>query len=164
VDLQPFSTALRSVQTWLSGSERSYGTLNRLVDEVAREARFSDSALRRKPSRVSYKWTWPKIPYVNPQQEKGAQEIGLRNMTDTLTDALADEGKTLESHVATMKRERKALIAAELPLPAYMTNPGTPNPTAQAQAAAKEEDKEGEEGDEKETDGEDKTENTANAK
>jgi capsid protein len=142
VDLQPFSLALRGIQTWLSGSERSYGTLNRLVDEVAREARFSNSALRRKPPRVSYKWTWPKIPYVNPQQEKGAQEIGLRNMTDTLTDALADEGKTLESHVATMQRERKTLAAAELPLPAYMTNPGTPNPTAAAQAAAGEKDDE----------------------
>jgi capsid protein len=136
VDLQPFSLALRGIQTWLSGSERSCGVLSRLVDEVAREARFSDSALRRKPPRVSYKWTWPQIPYVDPQKEKGAQETGLRNMTTTMTEALASEGKTLETHVATLRRERQVLTEAELPLPAWMTNPGTPNPTAAAQAAA----------------------------
>jgi len=140
VDLQPFKQALASIQTWLSGSEKSYGTLNRLVDEVAREARFKVPVLRRKPPKVLYQWTWPQLPYVDPKKEKGAQETGLRNMTTTMTEALGAEGKTLETHVATLRRERQVLTEAGLPLPAWMTNPGTPNPTAGAQNAAKEND------------------------
>lgn len=137
VDLQPFKLALASIQTWLSGSEKSYGTLNRLVDEVAREARFRIPALRRRPLKVHYQWTWPQLPYVDPQKEKTAEETGLRNMTGTLTGALAAQGTTLESHIVTLRREREALEEAGLPLPAWMTNPGTPNPTADAQNAAK---------------------------
>lgn len=110
------------IQTWLSGSEQSYGTLNRLVDEVAAEARFSVSELGHRPENVVYIWTWPPRPHVDPFKERMAVDVGLGNRSLSLTDALALEGRTLETHVATLQREATAFEAAGLPLPAYMTD------------------------------------------
>lgn len=59
-DSQVYDRAVESLQNWISGTERSCGTLNRLLDEVAREARFSLPDLRTRPERVVYEWTWPK--------------------------------------------------------------------------------------------------------
>jgi capsid protein len=120
LDTQTYARAVAGIQYWLSGTENSYGTLNRLVDLVAAEARFKISALRRKPEIVRYKWTWPARPHVDPSKEASAEATSLENQTLTLTDALAARGKSLETHIDTLKRERDLLEAAGLPVPAWL--------------------------------------------
>jgi capsid protein len=120
-DGQSYARFVAGIQLWLSGSDQSYGTLNRLLDEVLREARFSAPILRRRPPKVSYKWTWPSRPHVDPLKERAAVEVGLRTRSLSLTDALAAEGKSIDTHIETLKREQQKFQAAELPLPAWMT-------------------------------------------
>lgn len=120
LDTQTYARAVGGLQYWISGTEQSYGTLNRLVNVVASEARFAVPALRVKPKRVSYKWTWPVRPHVDPAKEALAEAISLENRTLTLTDAMAARGKSLESHIQTLARERELLEAAGIPIPAWM--------------------------------------------
>lgn len=134
LDIDTFRRAASCLQAWLGGSERSYGTLNRLVDEVVREARFTEPALRKRPPRVSYQWTWPLLPPVEEEKQQSADEIGLRNRTKTLTDILTARKKTLAMHVEELTRERAAFEEAELPLPAWMES--TPVGGNQTVAAA----------------------------
>lgn len=112
LDTQCYRTAIAGIQSWLSGTERSTGTLNRLVDELAREARFSIRELRRRPPVVMYRWTWPAMPHVDPTKEANAEATALENGTLTLGDALASRGRDLESHVESMTRERRILEEA----------------------------------------------------
>lgn len=124
IDCIPYSRTNESLQQWLSGTARSYGTLNRLVDELAKEARFSVPALRRRPARVKYRWTWPRRAMVDPAKEGIGETIGLQNLTVTLSDALAARGKDLESHIAALKRELKLFADAGLPIPGdWIKNP-----------------------------------------
>jgi len=126
LDCQNYQRAVQGIQTWLSGSPRSYGTLNRLLDELAREGRFTVPALRRRPERVQYAWTWPQRPHVDPQKEALGEGIGMKNLTITLTKALAARGETLESHIETLKRELKLIKDAGLPVPAeWISNPSS---------------------------------------
>ncbi|MFA7254134.1 MAG: phage portal protein [Patescibacteria group bacterium] len=120
LDTQTYGRAVSGLQYWISGTEQSYGTLNRLVDAIAQEARFSDPALRRRPRVVKYKWTWPTRPHVDPAKEALAEATSLENRTLTLTDALAARGKSLEAHIATLQRERDLLEEAGLPIPAWL--------------------------------------------
>ena len=120
LDTQTYGRAVLGIQYWISGTENSCGTLNRLVDEVAAEARFKIPALRRKPKTVTYKWTWPARPHVDPSKESLAEGTSLENGTLTLTDALAARGRNIETHVQTLRRERELYDEAELPHPAWM--------------------------------------------
>lgn len=120
LDTQTYARAVGGLQYWLSGTEQSYGTLNRLVNVIAAESRFSVHALRRRPARVTYKWTWPARPHVDPAKEAMAEATSLENRTLTLSDALAARGKSLEAHIETLKRERDLLEAAGLPVPAWL--------------------------------------------
>jgi lambda family phage portal protein len=122
LDTQTYGRACNGLQYWISGTEQSYGTLNRLVDTVAAEGRFSIPALRRRPALVTYKWTWPARPHVDPAKEALAEETSLETRALTLTDAVAARGKSIESHIATLVRERQLFEEAELPLPVYMTD------------------------------------------
>jgi capsid protein len=122
LDTQCYRRATGGIQTWMSGSDRSVGTLNRLVDLVASEARFSDPALRKRPKDVSYGWTWAAMPHVDPQKEANAEEISLNNRTATLEDALAARGKTLDGHIASLVRTQKKFEAAELPMPSWLVD------------------------------------------
>lgn len=122
LDTQMFRIAGSGIQNWLSGTDRSYGTLNRLHVEILKEARFSIPVLRNPPPVVHRKWTWPTIPHVDPVKESTAEETGLRSRTITLGDALAARGKDLETHIEELKRERDLLEAAGLPIPAWMAD------------------------------------------
>lgn len=119
-DAQGWSRFCQGVQFWLSGSDRSYGTLNRLVDLVLAEARFLDRRLRRRPADLAYRWTWPVRAHVDPAKERTGQKIGLETQAITLLDVLAAEGVDLESHIAKIKRVRQAFLDNDLPMPAWM--------------------------------------------
>ena len=126
IDLQGYAIAVQGIQTWLSGSDRSRGVLGRLADEIAIEARFTILALRRRPSQIKYRWTWPRRPHVDPTKEAMGEAIGLKNMTLTLSDAVTARGRDLETHIAAMKRELELLKEAGLPIPAeWLNNPNT---------------------------------------
>lgn len=118
-DSQVYDRAAEGIQCWLSGSEHSYGTLNRLLDEIAKEGRFSVPDLRVRPPRVAYEWTWPKRPHVDPTKEASAEQISLSTGTTTELDALASRGTTLERHIAKKVRIAQAYAAAGLPQPSY---------------------------------------------
>jgi len=114
LDTQSYARAVAGIQNWISGTEKSYGTLNRLVDEVAKEGRFSVQGLRNRPKAVAYKWTWPTRPHVDRQKEATADNIKLQNGSTTMTDVLAADGKTIESHFQTLAREKKLKAEAGL--------------------------------------------------
>lgn len=118
-DSQGWGRFVAGVQNWISGTEQSYGTLNRLVDEVVKEVQFLPE-FRNRPPKVKYNWTWPGRPHVDPLKERNADKIGHEDGSLTLTDSLAAPGKTLDSHIATKVREKKAFEDAGLPLPAWM--------------------------------------------
>jgi capsid protein len=118
-DSQVYDRAVAGIQYWLSGSESSYGTLNRLLDEIAREARFSIPELRTRPPRVIYEWTWPKRPHVDPSKEASGDKIALETGTVTEIDVLALRGETLERHIAKKKRVATEYEAAGLDAPNY---------------------------------------------
>jgi len=133
-DSQVYDRAVEGLQYWLSGSENSYGTLNRLLDEVAREARFTIPELRIRPPRVIYEWTWPKRPHVDPSKEASGEQIGLQTGTTTEIDVLAARGETLERHIAKKKRVQEAYEAAGVEQPSYGAQAApaaTPGPAAE---------------------------------
>jgi lambda family phage portal protein len=118
-DSQVYDRSVEGLQYWLSGSENSYGTLNRLLDEIAREARFSVPELRNRPPRVVYEWTWPKRPHVDPSKEASGEQISLQTGTTTEIDVLANRGTTLERHLAKQVRVQREYEAAGLDPPDY---------------------------------------------
>lgn len=118
-DSQVYDRAVLGIQHWLSGNEQSYGTLNRLLDEIAKEARFSLPALRIRPERITYEWTWPKRPHVDPAKEATGETTSLTAGTITEIDVLAARGETLERHIAKKKRVQEAYAAAGMESPKY---------------------------------------------
>jgi hypothetical protein len=120
LDMTSYRRAVACLQAWLSGTEKSAGVLNRLVDEVAKEGRFTVPALRRIPPTVVYQWTWPQIDEVEPFKTAKANEVDLRTRVKTLTDILTSRKKTLAQHIEELRREREAFEAAGLSLPDYM--------------------------------------------
>lgn len=123
-DSQVYDRAVHGIQSWLSGSVQSYGTLNRLLDEIAKEARFTIPELRRRPARVVYEWTWPKRPHVDPSKEASGEQTALQTGTVTEIDVLASRGETLERHIAKKRRVLAEYAAAGMEPPTY----GTPAP------------------------------------
>lgn len=129
-DSQVYDRAVLGIQSWMSGSEQSYGTLNRLLDEIAKEARFTISELRRRPDRVVYEWTWPKRPHVDPSKEASGEQTALQTGTVTEIDVLASRGETLERHIQKKRRVLAAYEAAGMDPPDYRSQA----PAAQAAA------------------------------
>lgn len=125
-DGQGWQRFVQFIQTFLSGSEKSVGTLGRLVDVVLAEARFSIPALRNRPAEVSYLWTWPVRPHVDSLKEAAASEKRLATRQSTLTEELAERGKSIDTHIKTLLAEKQKFEQAGLPLPAYMRD-GTPD-------------------------------------
>lgn len=123
IDTTHYSRAIAGIQYWLSGSEYSTGTLNRLVDLVATEARFTVRELRSQPAKVAYHWTWPQVPIPQPEVEENANKTALQNGTLTLTEILAARKKTLETHIEERRREIEAFEAAGLPVPPWAVGP-----------------------------------------
>lgn len=126
LDTQGYDRTIQCDQQWISGSEQSVGTLNRLLDLVGAEARFSVPALRNRPAKVSYVWTWPRRPHVDPSREATGEAIGLQNLTVAWSDALAARGTTAEQQIAKISRELRMLREAGLPVPAeWIKHPST---------------------------------------
>jgi capsid protein len=147
MDTQGYDRQISSVQCFISGTDKSVGTLSRLVDLVLAEARFRVAALRRRPKKVVYLWTWPQRPHVDPAKEADGEAVGLESQTLDLIAALAKRGVTLDQHLRTLERVRKAYEKYKLPMPAWM-NGGPPEqntPAAREARAAKRERQEREE-------------------
>jgi capsid protein len=119
-DGQGWARFVQWVQYFISGTNKSYGTLSRLVNLVLAEARFSYQALRKPPAKVSYQWTWPVRPHVDPLKEAAASEKRLATRQSSLTAELAESGTSVDRHIATLVSEKKKFEKAGLPLPAYM--------------------------------------------
>ena len=136
LDTQSFGGMVQGIQCWLSGTPASFGTLNRLVDLVAREARFSVRELRRTPPKVTKLWTWPQRPHVDPSKEADAETSSLESRTLSFSDALADRGQTLVSHIQSLQRDEKAFEDAGIAKPAWMTGAAvSSSPAARAARA-----------------------------
>ncbi len=123
LDTQVYRRAVAALQTWLSGSERSIGTLSRLATMVINEARFLNTALRTTPPVVHFRWIWPQLPHVDPQKEEAAETTALQNGTQTITGALAAKGKTTTTHLAEKRREIAEFAAAGVPYPTFGAQP-----------------------------------------
>lgn len=164
IDTTSYARAVAGVQYWISGSEYSAGTLNRLVDLVATEARFTVPQLRSRPPVVRYHWTWPQVPIPQPEVEENANKTSLETGTRTLTEILAARKKTLETHIEERRREIEAFEAAGIPVPKWAT--GAPQPTPAGGAKPEGEDAESEQSEEEEPEEEPEEETeeaTANA-
>lgn len=108
-DAQVYLRALLHLHGW---TERQ--TLNPLLDMVAREARLARE-LRTRPQFVTYEWTWPRPPHVDPKKEAEAETIFLQNGTLDLATAATNHGTDLETLIARRTRVSELLRAAELP-------------------------------------------------
>lgn len=120
LDMTTYRRATQCLQAWFSGSDKAVGVLNRLVDLVAEEARFTIPELRAKPDRISYAWTWPQLDDVEPVKTAQAHQIQLATGEYTLTELLAARKKTLAAHIEEQRRERQAFTDAGLPLPTWL--------------------------------------------
>lgn len=121
LDMTTYRRATQCLQAWFSGSDKAAGVLNRLVDLVAKEARFAVPQLRRRPDRVKYEWTWPQLDDVEPVKTAQAHQIQLQTGEYTLTELLAARKKTLDAHIEEQRREREAFAAAGIQLPSWST-------------------------------------------
>ncbi len=121
-DGQVYQRALKVLQAWMARQ-----SLNPLVDAIAREASLSDALLER-PEVVRYVWTWPGAPHVDPLKERNAEKVGLETGTLPYGDALAGQGKDLDTTIAQRAAENKKLIAAGLPPIAAGVKQPTPAP------------------------------------
>jgi len=136
MDMQSYGGFVSGVQMWLSGSPDSVGLLNRLLDLVAAEARFEVPALRNRPARVTYEWTWPKRPHVDPMKEAQGLAADLASGCEDGISALAARGQTIERHIANQKRFVAAYEKADLEPPAYAAPEPVPDQTADQQEVA----------------------------
>jgi capsid protein len=133
LDTQSWTRTVEGIQVWTSGSQENAGLLNRLVDLVAAEARFSVPQLRRRPKRVDYIWTWPPRPHVDPVKETDAETSGLETRTLTFDEALAGRGSgNLALHIRRLQRVEKAFRDAGVTLPAWMNSSAVSGPEARA--------------------------------
>lgn len=104
----------RQLAAWRAWIQRV--VLARLLRVVLREAELI-GLLPPAPEDFESVWLWAPMPHVDPQKEADAEARRLASLTMTLSDALAAQGKDFDEHVATLARERDALMAVGLPLP-----------------------------------------------
>lgn len=129
LDTQTYNRMVMGLQAWMSGTPRSRGTLNRLVDLVASEARFTVRELRRRPAVVEYVWTWPPRPHVDPTKETEAETESLTNRTQSFAAALAARGTNLDTHLRQLQIEEAALESAGINTPPWLAAPTAPAPS-----------------------------------
>lgn len=89
------------------------------------------------PSRVKFKWTWPKPPYVNPKQMYDALRAQMEDGTATYGDVLAAFGREEETTIAARVRTNERLEAAGLPPLPINYGSGTDPNVEQQEADAK---------------------------
>jgi lambda family phage portal protein len=124
-DGQIYLRGLQYVQGWLARR-----TLNPLTDDVRREAqlyaaankRWEHSVLAQKPKgRITYQWTWPVPPHVDPQKEGNGERINMENGTLAFTDACANNGTDEDTQIQKYKRTLKKFQKAGVPVPPVIT-------------------------------------------
>jgi len=100
------------------------GVLTDSVEDVKREVELYAaanprwkyaSAFRNPPEEYECVWTWPGFPAVDKYKESLARDMNLRNGTEALSDALAEDGRDIETHAAVRKRDNEILAASGLP-------------------------------------------------
>jgi capsid protein len=155
-DGQGWARFVQFVQTFLSGSDKTYGTLNRLVDLVLAEARFAIPELRNVPPDVVYDWTWPVRPHVDPQKEGAATETRLNTFQSSLTEERAAQGKSIDSLISSLLKEKQKFEKAGLPLPPHLS--GVKKPASETPPTADDDEGEDEEDTDEEADTEDEEE------
>lgn len=136
LDTQTYNRTVQGIQCWISGTPRSNGTLNRLVDLVCAEARFTIPELQHRPAVVEYVWTWTPRPHVDPTREAAAETEGLTNRTQSFSGALAARGTNLDTHLRTLQREEAAIEAAGLTPPPWLSPGASPTPGSSPQDVA----------------------------
>lgn len=120
-----FSSAHYDGQIYTRGvsgtqNQLSRETLNPLVDIVARDLILARKT-RRPRGKISYSWTWPVPPYVNPQQMYNALRARLEDGTISYPDVLAAYGQDEDTVIAARKRTNEKIKQAGLPpLPVNM--------------------------------------------
>jgi len=108
-----YSSARFDGQKYQRGIERtqgriSTGYLSPMVGRVGREAELVRE-LPPAPPRVELAWVFAKAPHVDPGKEATAIDTRLGNLTLSLADALAADGKDLDAHMHELKRTDRAL-------------------------------------------------------
>lgn len=114
-DGQNYHRACKGIQSWLSGTPNAYGCLSWLFWEVMKEARFTDTALRRRPQTVKLRWLWPVPPHVDPTKERAAERLGIEN--GTLPFAAACQANGYDEEAAFAMEERTNRRRADRGLP-----------------------------------------------
>lgn len=118
-DDQGYGRSNAAIQYWISGTPKSTGMLSELVDDVDREATLFFSASGTpapvRPPRVTYEWTWPVRPHVDPAKEGLGERIGIENGTLPFADACATRGTDEDSVIAKATRTNQKLEAAGMP-------------------------------------------------
>jgi len=130
-DDQGWGRAIQAIQYWISGTPKATGMLSELVDDVDREAslffRARREAIPLRPPEVSYEWTWPVRPHVDPQKEGLGERIGIENGTLAFADACASRGSDEDSIIAKQERTNQKLAAKGMPpLPPIGAYPKSP--------------------------------------
>jgi len=95
------------------------GTLNRLVNLVARESNLANLAAggTSAPEDVTYKWNWPAAPHVDPQKEGKGIEIRLNVGVSTMREECANLGYDYEDVIEQRGREAEMLRERGLAVP-----------------------------------------------
>lgn len=104
---QIYQRNISAIQAWLGRI-----ALRRIVDRLRREATMLGMLPERVPTRVRYKWIWPRLPNIDPAKSAMAEAIRLRSRTLSLHGALAEWNTDFEVHVEQLTREAEAFKAA----------------------------------------------------
>ena len=102
--------------------------LARLFRQWVRESVLIEGLLPQSMRRIdtdwAHRWMWDGQKHIDPLKEANAQTVRLKNLTTTLADELAVEGKDWEDHIEQVAKERKKL--AELGLSLDEVAPAAP--------------------------------------
>lgn len=109
LDAQMAQAQFASDQAWI---ERVF-----LMPLLARVVEFT--ALKHGYSEVPAwraRWTWNRMPHVDPAKEAAGEDLRLANGTTSMTEVLSSRGIDLEEHFKTLQRERelRALYGVEM--------------------------------------------------
>jgi hypothetical protein len=107
-DSQLYVRGIESFQNWVETR-----TLNVLLGELVREASVARQ-LPRKPKKVTYNWSWPKLPAVDRYKEGLGDRVGLEDGTVAVSDVIDTD---LDTHISKIGRETKAYEKAGLSHP-----------------------------------------------
>lgn len=100
-DGQIYQRACGNRQAWF---ERVM--LNSCVADVAAEADLG-GLLPKRPAKVTFEWTWPKQPHVDPAKEANAEATRMSSHTLTLASACASHGDDWEEIERQIDREKR---------------------------------------------------------